>query len=75
MEKFERMQIWISDKKLGPLADRQWDRMGELFRTNSIPLHAVVSPDGVVLSRFTYSPTVTEEEYLKFLRDGLAAFR
>jgi hypothetical protein len=78
-EKFQRMQIWIQDKKIGKLADEQWDRMGELFHTNSIPLHAIVEADGSkngrVLARFEYSPTATEEDYLAFLRAGLAAFK
>lgn len=73
MEKFERMQIWIFDPKLGKLADEQWDRMGAQFGTNSIPLHAVVSPDGKEFSRLDYDPTLTEERYLAFLRKGLAA--
>lgn len=77
MEKFELMQIWIQDRKIGKLADEQWDRMGRVFGTNSIPLHAVVvadgSKDGKVVARFTYSPTATEEDYLRFLRAGLAA--
>lgn len=70
LETFELMQIWIVDKKIGDLADKQWDRMGEQFKTNSIPLHAIVSPEGRELARFTYSPTVTEEDYLAFLRKG-----
>lgn len=71
------MQIWIQDKKLGKLADEQWDRMGATFKTHSIPLHAVVQADGSkngrVLARFTYSPTATEADYLAFLRKGLEA--
>lgn len=69
------MQIWIVDKKIGDLADKQWDRMGEQFKTNSIPLHAIVSPEGKELARFVYSPTVTEAEYLAFLVKGLAAMK
>ena len=75
MEKFERMQIWIFDPKLGELADQQWDRMGAQFGTNSIPLHVVVSPEGKELSRLDYDPTLTEERYLAFLRRGLEAMR
>lgn len=69
------MQIWIVDKKIGPLADAQWDRMGAQFGTNSIPLHAIVSPEGKELARFVYSPTVTEDDYLAFLRRGRAAMK
>lgn len=71
MDKFERMQIWIFDPKLGPLDDEQWDRMGAQFGTNSIPLHVVLSPEGKELSRLDYDPTLTEERYLEFLRKGL----
>ncbi len=74
LEKFERMQIWIFDPKLGPLADEQWDRMGKEFGTNSIPLHVVVSPEGKELSRLDYDPTLSEARYLEFLRKGLNAF-
>jgi hypothetical protein len=73
MERFELMQIWIFDPKLGQLADEQWDRMGAQFGTNSIPLHAVVSPEGKELSRLDYDPTLTEAQYLAFLRRGLNA--
>lgn len=74
-DEFVLMQIWITDRKLGDLADRQWDRMGEQFKTNSIPLHAIVSPDGEELARLTYRPDLTEAEYLAFLDRGLAAMR
>lgn len=73
LEKFEKMQIWIFDPKLGKLADEHWDRMGKEFGTNSIPLHVVVSPEGRELSRLDYDPTLTEERYLAFLRKGLDA--
>ena len=65
------MQIWIQDRKLGKLADEQWDRMGDQFGTNSIPLHAIVTAEGKELARFVYSPTATEADYLAFLRKGL----
>lgn len=67
MERFERMQIWISDRKIGELADRQYERMKKTFGTTSIPLHVVMSPDGRILGRLTYSPNLTEQEYLDFL--------
>ena len=73
-DNFVLMQIWITDAKLGPLAEKQWDRMGEQFGTNSIPLHAIVAPDGRVLARITYRPDLTEDEYIAFLDSGLAAF-
>ena len=75
MEKFERMQIWISDRKLGELAEKQWDRMGDQFGTNSIPLHVVMTPEGKEIARLTYSPTLTEADYLAFLGKGLGAMR
>ena len=68
---FELMQIFISDRSIGDLADRQYDRMGEQFRTNNIPLHVVLSPEGKELARITYRPTMTDEDYTAFLRRGL----
>ena len=74
-DEFVLMQIWITDRKIGDLADRQWDRMGEQFGTNSIPLHAIVSPEGKELARLDYRPNLVEADYLAFLDRGLAAMR
>lgn len=74
LEKFELMQIWITDPKLGDLASKQFDRMVLQFDTPSIPLHVILAPDGTELARFTYSPIVTADDYVKFLDAGLAKF-
>lgn len=74
---FVRMQIWISDRKIRPLDEQQYERMGNVFETNSIPLHAVMSPegrDGTPLARIGYHPQMTEADYLAFLDKGLAGF-
>ena len=73
-EKFELMQIWIFDPAIDDLAEKQKERMGKQFGTDSIPLHVVLAPDGTELARFTYSPLATAEDYLKFLEEGLAKF-
>lgn len=67
------MQIWIVDPTIEPLDEEQFDRMDEQFGTTSIPLHAIVAPDGRILARLTYKPTLTEEQYLAFLKKGLDA--
>jgi hypothetical protein len=74
LAKFELMQIWIADPKIGDLAEKQATRMLEQFDTLSIPLHVVLAPDGKELARFTYSPLATPEDYLEFLRKGMEAF-
>jgi hypothetical protein len=80
LEKFELVQIWISDDKIGPLAREQFRRMKRVFATTSIPLHVVLDPrdpahpDGRPLVRFTYDPTMSAEDYLAFLRKGLAKY-
>ena len=74
MEKFELMQIWITDPSIGDLATKQFERMLKQFDTPSIPLHVVLAPDGTELARFTYSPLATADDYVKFLEEGLAKF-
>ena len=74
LEKFELMQIWITDPSIGDLATKQFDRMVAKFETPSIPLHVILAPDGTELARFTYSPIATADDYVKFLEDGLAKF-
>lgn len=74
LEKFELMQIWITDPSLGDLAEKQAQRMLKEFDTISIPLHVVLAPDGTELARFTYSPLATADDYVKFLEEGLAKF-
>jgi hypothetical protein len=75
MEKFERMQIWITDPKLGDLAGVQLRRMLSQFDTIAIPLHVVLGADGKELARFEYQgPLSTPDDYLAFLREGLAKF-
>jgi hypothetical protein len=73
-EKFELMQIWIADPKIGELAEKQSMRMLSQFDTMAIPLHVVLAPDGTELARFRYSPLATAEDYLKFLREGMEKF-
>jgi hypothetical protein len=76
---FVRMQIWIFDPKIRPLDDAQYARMGEQFRTNSIPLHAILAPDGTpngrTLETLKYRPDLTEADYLAFLEKGLAGMK
>jgi hypothetical protein len=75
LEKFERMQIWTFDPKIEELAADQADRMQKEFRTRSIPLHVILSPDGKELARFVYKGGLSSpEDYLKFLGDGMAKF-
>ena len=80
LEKFELVQIWIQDDSIGPLAREQFRRMRRVFETASIPLHVILDPrdpahpDGVELARFTYDPTMSDEDYLAFLRKGLAKY-
>jgi len=75
MEKFERMQIWITDSKIEALAEKQKARMRKEFGTDSIPLHVILAPDGTLLARYEYKgPFSTPEDYLAFLREGLAKF-
>lgn len=75
LEKFELMQIWITDPKLGDLEVRQRTRMLDQFDTLSIPLHVILAPDGKELARFEYQgPLSSPEDYLEFLRDGMAKF-
>lgn len=64
---FVLAQIWIEDRKLGDLAKRQKERMRQEFDSVSIPLHAIVGPDGKERARFRYSPVMTPEDYMKFL--------
>lgn len=74
MQKFELMQIWITDPKIEDLAKRHLDRMLDRFDTIAIPLHVVLAPDGTELARFTYDPLATPDDYLKFLREGMEKF-
>jgi hypothetical protein len=74
MQKFERMQIWISDPKNEGLAQKHVTRMLDQFDTMAIPLHIVLAPDGTELARFDYSPLSTADDYVKFLEEGLAKF-
>jgi hypothetical protein len=75
MQKFELAQIWITDPKIGALAEKQAARMLKEFGTNAIPLHVILAPDGKLLARFEYrGPLSTPEDYLAFLREGLAKF-
>lgn len=74
LEKFELMQIWISDGKEPEAADARRDRMAEQFGTFAIPLHVVLAPDGAELVRYVYDPTDGPADYLAFLREGLDAF-
>jgi hypothetical protein len=74
LAKFELGQIWITDPKIGDLADKQRDRMLEQFDTVAIPLHVVVAPDGTTLARFTYSPLATPKDYVEFLQAGMAKY-
>lgn len=80
LEKFELVQIWVTDDTIEPLATEQFRRMRRVFRTASIPLHAILDPrdpahpDGRELARFTYDPTMSDEDYLAFLSKGLAAY-
>jgi hypothetical protein len=75
IEKFERMQIWITDPKIEALASKQNARMAKQFKTTAIPLHVVLAPDGKELARFDYEgPLSTPEDYIEFLRAGAAKF-
>ncbi len=75
LDKFELMQIWITDPKLGDLAGVQLRRMLSEFDTISIPLHVVLGADGKELARFEYEgPLSSPEDYLAFLREGMAKF-
>ena len=68
MQRFERMQIWITDPKISPLDREQRERMKAEFGTNAIPLHTITDAEGNELQRFTYTPDMTPEDYLEFLR-------
>jgi hypothetical protein len=68
--KFELGQIWIEDRTIRDKADAQWQRMKDAFDTVSIPLHTIVAPDGTHLARFTYAPTMSPDDYLRFLARG-----
>ena len=75
MEKFELARIFQFDPKIEALATKQAARMMKEFGTNAIPLHVILAPDGKVLARYEYKgPLSTPEDYLAFLRDGLAKF-
>lgn len=75
MKKFERMQIWITDPKLGGLDAVQRIRMADQFDTFAIPLHVILSPDGKELARFEYQgPLSSADDYVAFLREGMAKF-
>jgi hypothetical protein len=74
MEKFELSRIFISDPKIEDLAAKQNARLGAQFHTTSIPLHVVLGADGKELARFEYSPLSSPDDYVKFLRAGLAKF-
>ena len=71
---FELGQIWTSDDALGEKDDEQDAFMFKKFGTRSIPLHVIVAPDGSELARFTYSPLMTPDDYLVFLKTGLENF-
>ena len=76
MEKFERMQIWITDPKIEELAADQSDRMQKEFRTRSIPLHVILDGKGRELARFVYKgPLSSPEDYIKFLNAGIEKFQ
>ncbi len=69
LERFERMQIWITDPKIEDLADAHMDRMKDEFGTTSIPLHVIVDSEGNELERFDYrGPDTTAADYLEFLK-------
>jgi len=75
LEKFELARIFITDPKIEALAAKQNARMTKQFKTTAIPLHVVLAPDGKELARFDYQgPFSTPEDYVKFLRDGMAKF-
>jgi hypothetical protein len=75
MQMFERMQIWITDPKLGGLDAVQRTRMLDQFDTLSIPLHVILGEGGKELARFEYKgPLSTPDDYLAFLREGMAKF-
>jgi hypothetical protein len=75
MEKFELARIFITDPKIEALAAKQAARMMKEFGTNAIPLHVILAPDGKLLARYEYKgPLSTPDEYLAFLREGLAKF-
>lgn len=74
LEKFELMQIWITDATFSDLSDERRVRMVKQFGTDSIPLHVVLAPDGKELARYTYHPLASAEDYLEFLRKGMAEF-
>ena len=74
-DRFELMQIWITDDEIKDLADTQLRRMLDRFDTIAIPLHVIVDPDGNELARFEYSPLATPRDYLEFLREGMDAYK
>ena len=75
LNNFELGQIWITDDSLGAKADEQDALMYAHFGTHSIPLHVIVDGTGRELARFEYSPLMTPEDYLAFLKRGMDAFR
>lgn len=76
MDKFERMRVFIQDDKIKDLAKTQMKRMQKEFRTTSIPLHVVLDAQGKELARFVYKGTLSSaDDYLAFLREGLAKFK
>jgi hypothetical protein len=76
LDKFELMQIWITDPQLGDKAFDQADRMAKEFQYQSIPLHVIVDPSGRELARYVFQgPLSTPKEYLEFLERGLAKFK
>ena len=74
LNKYELMQIWIFDPKIKPLDREQAKRMKEQFGTNAIPLHVILDINGDELARFDYTGTSTPEDYMKFLKRGMAKF-
>jgi hypothetical protein len=75
LRKFERMQIWIESPEIADLAKKQQMRMLQSFRTNAIPLHVVLDPQGRELARFVYRGAASSpEDYLEFLAKGMAKF-
>jgi hypothetical protein len=75
LSNFELMQIWITDPKIKDLAKQQMKRMKAEFKTQAIPLHVIVDPQGKELARFDYKGTLsTAADYLAFLKEGLAKY-
>ncbi len=66
--RFVRMRIYITDDKIGALADEQMRRMKKTFGTSAIPLHVILDGDGKEIARLTYDPLLTAADYLAFLK-------